>query len=90
MDVEQEIVYLYRDAVIKYGDMELKAAYIEFNFKTFVVKAKGVARFNGSSGWKPVFKQGSNEFTEDSLLYNSKLNKELPTWLAPERGMPIS
>jgi hypothetical protein len=84
MDVEQEIVYLYRDAVIKYGDMELKAAYIEFNFKTFVVKAKGVPDSTGALMGKPVFKQGSNEFTEDSLLYNFKTKQGI-TYLARTR-----
>jgi len=72
MDVEREIVYLYRDAVVKYGDMELRAAYIEFNFKTFVVKASGVLDSTGTLIGKPLFKQGENEFTEDSLVYNFK------------------
>jgi lipopolysaccharide assembly outer membrane protein LptD (OstA) len=86
MDVDNEIVYLYRDAVIKYGDLELRAAYIEFNFKTFVVKAKGVPDSTGALIGKPVFKQGSNEFTEDSLLYNFKTKQGITYMARTQEG----
>ena len=46
-DIRNEKVYLYGNAVIKYEDLELKAAYVEIDWSTRNVIAKGVPDSSG-------------------------------------------
>ncbi|MEY3398636.1 MAG: hypothetical protein RL220_1230, partial [Bacteroidota bacterium] len=86
MDVENEVVYLYRDAVVRYGEMELTAAYIEFNFRTMVVKASGVRDSTGAYTGRPRFRDGDTEFEEDSLLYNFKTKEGITYYARTQEG----
>ncbi len=68
--VDGKMVYLYGEAVVKYENMELNAAYIEFNMETKVVYAEGRPDSTGAIMGKPVFKDGGQVFTMDRMHYN--------------------
>jgi len=69
-DLVHKKVYLYGDAEITYGDINLKAAYIEVNFNDNTVFAKGLKDSTGKIQGKPVFKQGDETFESTTLTYN--------------------
>mgnify|MGYP006280102651 CR=1 FL=1 len=66
----EDKAYLYGDAVITYGNMELKADYIEFNMKTNEVFAKGLPDSTGEMAGEPHFKDGGDEFRAREMRYN--------------------
>lgn len=63
-------VFLYGEASVKYQNMELKAAFIEFNMETKEAFAKGMPDSLGKITGKPVFKEGSQVFRMDNMIYN--------------------
>jgi hypothetical protein len=67
--------YLFGKAKVTYEDIELTAAYIDYDFNNSMVFAKGVPDSTGVLGGIPEFKQGDKQFTADSLLYNFKTKK---------------
>ncbi|MEZ4799122.1 MAG: putative LPS assembly protein LptD [Flavobacteriales bacterium] len=87
MDLVNEKVYLYGlDSYVKYGDLEVKAARIEFSFEDYTAFAKGVSDSTGKFIGRPVFKDGENQFEEDSLAYNFKSKKGLSYGARTQEG----
>ena len=74
-DIKEEKAYLYGKAEIKYEDIDLTAEYIEISFKVNQLFAKGVIDSTGKLVGKPVFKQGTENFTSTTLTYNFKTKK---------------
>lgn len=75
LNLEERKVYLFKDAVIKYQTIELKANYIELDLEKNEVYATGLPDSTGKIVGKPVFKDGSEEFASDKLTYNFKSKK---------------
>lgn len=69
-DIEKQMFYLYRDAYISYGDIELKAACIAINLETRTLFATFMPDSTGAKIGRPVFKQGDETFTADTIYYN--------------------
>jgi len=67
-------IELYNQAHVTYEDIDLKAGYILIDNKKNTLFAKGI---KDSLGYvqRPVFKQGSQESEQDSILYNFKTKK---------------
>lgn len=76
-DVVNQRVYLYGKAFIKYGDIELTAGNIDFDFKTKTVRARPILDSNGKETSLPVFKEGDQSFTAKSMDYNFDTKKGL-------------
>jgi hypothetical protein len=74
-DIAHKKVILVKDAVVDYGDIEIKADSIIFNMKTNLLFAVGRRDTTGKIAGKPVFKEGSQEFEADELTYNFKTHK---------------
>jgi hypothetical protein len=74
-DVAGRTATLVKNAIVKYGDIEIKADSIIFNMSTNHVFAVGVKDSVGKVVGKPEFKQGSQSFTCDSLEYNFRTKK---------------
>jgi lipopolysaccharide assembly outer membrane protein LptD (OstA) len=70
-----QIVYLYGDANIKYGTIELTAGLIEVNLGTKEISARGLTDSLGNVTGKPHFKEGSEEFDCTALRYNFETEK---------------
>lgn len=73
--VEEKKVYLYGQAQINYGDIELKAAYIEIDQETREVYAQGVIDSSGNAIGTPQFKSGDQDFEAEKMRYNFNTKK---------------
>ena len=83
--IRDQKVYLYGDAVIKYGDITLEAAYIEFNMGNEAVFARGVLDSTGAEVGKPQFSEGSETFQCKKLSYNFRTKKGIITDIFTEQ-----
>ncbi len=79
--VDGKKVYLFGDASIVYGDIELKAAYIEVDMDKNILYAEGVKDSLGKVTGEPVFKQGKENMQAKSITYNVKTEKGYITGL---------
>lgn len=68
-------IYMYKNAQVKYKDIELKADFIELNRDSNLVHAMGKPDSTGTIVGKPIFKQGEQEFEADELRYNFQTKK---------------
>lgn len=73
-DIENKKVYLYGDASVVYKDITLEAAIIVFDWTTNAVRARALFTDTGVVG-KPVFSQGDESYSADSLAYNFQTRK---------------
>lgn len=75
-NAKKQTLTLFNNAHITYQDIDLKAGKIIVNYKNNTVYATG---FKDSTGYvqRPVFKQGSQESEQDSILFNFKSEKAL-------------
>jgi len=76
-DIANRKVYMYGDAIIKYQDITLKAAYIEVDFTTNQVYAKGIADSTGKVVGSPEFTEAGQTFKAKEMSYNFDTKKGL-------------
>ncbi len=69
------LVHIYGEGSVKFQDADLKADYIRFNTKTKVAFARGTKDSLDNIKGKPVFKQGKEELTMDSMHFNLSTKK---------------
>lgn len=74
-DLQSEIVYLYGEAVVIYGDIKLTADLMVVDMNSKEVQATYTLDSLGNPVGKPHFTQGSEEFTADSIRYNINTKK---------------
>ena len=74
-DLQRRYTYLFGDAVVKYEDMELRADYIEIDFRNNELYASGVLDSSGVLRGNPVFKQGEMEYKAREIKYNFTTQK---------------
>ncbi len=68
-------VYLFGDAYVEYGEMNLKAEFIEIDNSKNLVTAFGTTDSTGKKIGTPVFKDNSQEFNAEKIMYNLKTKK---------------
>ncbi|MGB0778043.1 MAG: putative LPS assembly protein LptD [Flavobacteriaceae bacterium] len=76
-DVLGKKIRLYNEGHVQYGDIDLQAGFIEINYDTSIITAKGVKDSLGEYTQLPVFKQGREESVQDSLFYNFETEKAI-------------
>jgi hypothetical protein len=69
-DLRSKKVYLYGNAEITYGDIDLKAAYIAVDFNNNTVFAQGMKDTAGKVIGLPQFKQGSEVYDAKTIRYD--------------------
>jgi len=69
-DIKNQIVYLYGEAEMQYGDINLTAAYIMIDFRMKELFASGLPDSLGQLQGNPVFVEGSQDFESKELRYN--------------------
>jgi len=77
VDLINKKVILSDNAVVTYGDIEIKADSIVFNMETNQLFAIGRRDTAGKITGKPVFKEGSQVIETDELTYNFKTKRAL-------------
>jgi len=75
LDLARQKVYLYREAQIKYEAITQKAAYIEIDFNTSILKAQPKTDSVGKRYGKPEFTEGDQAFTSEEMQYNFRTLK---------------
>ena len=75
-NAKKKQITLYNQAHVTYQDIDLKAGYILIDNKKNTLFAKGIKDSLGYQQ-RPVFKQGSQESEQDSILYNFKTKKAI-------------
>ncbi|MGB1032520.1 MAG: putative LPS assembly protein LptD, partial [Flavobacteriales bacterium] len=65
-------VLLYGNAVVVYDGLEVKAAFIEYDFKKSVACAAGVSDSTGVLQGKPQLSDDGQNFTQEYMCYNFK------------------
>ncbi|MFC2097326.1 putative LPS assembly protein LptD [Bacteroidota bacterium] len=84
-DIPENKVYLYNNANVKYGDINLSAYYIELDITKKEVFARG--KVSGDSIiQKPVYKDSLNEYKLTTIRYNFKTGKALIEGLTMEQS----
>jgi len=74
-DLKNKKVLLYKNAHVNYNDIDLTAGFIEIDNNTSIITAKGIKDSIGNYSQRPVFKQGSEESTQDTIKFNFKTEK---------------
>lgn len=75
-DAVKKTVTLYNEAHIIYTDIDLKAGVIIIDYQKNTLFAKGIQDTTGYQQ-KPIFKQGSQESEQDSMVYNFATKKAI-------------
>ena len=70
-------VYLFGNAYVEYGDMNLRAEFIEIDYSKNLVTAYGTVDSLGKKVGTPIFKDNSQEFNAEKIMYNLKTKKGL-------------
>ncbi len=74
-DVAHQIIHMYGNAHIDYGDVSLDAAYIQLDWVNNTLTAEGLPDSTGQLAGKPVFKEGSEEYQTENIKYNFKTRR---------------
>jgi lipopolysaccharide assembly outer membrane protein LptD (OstA) len=85
-DLENQKMYMYKNGVINYQDIELKADYIVLDMASKEVYAEGLPDSTGTIVGTPVFKQGSEEFESKTIRYNFESQKGIITDVKTTQG----
>jgi lipopolysaccharide assembly outer membrane protein LptD (OstA) len=87
MDTKNQVVYLYGEAKVTYGDVVLEADFIKLNWDKNEVFAKGTKDTVAKKTiGKPVFKQGGEPYDADEIKYNFKSRKAIIKGLVTKQG----
>lgn len=65
-----QVAYLYGEAKVEYGTIELTSGFIRIDFETKEIFASGITDSLGELKEKPHFKEASEEFDCTTLRYN--------------------
>lgn len=74
-DFENQKVYMYKNGVVNYQSIELKADYIMLDFANKEVYAEGLPDSTGTLVGNPIFKDGDEDFESKTLRYNFETQK---------------
>ncbi len=69
-DLKNQKVFLYGDADLTYGNIHLVAAFVELDFRTNELYAKGMPDSLGVIQGNPQFTEGDQSFESEELRYN--------------------
>lgn len=86
MNIDQKKIFLYGNAIVEYGDMTLKADYIEVDMNTSELYARGTPDSTGKKIGLPDFKSGGKGFQADEMWYNFKTKKGISTLVLTSEG----
>lgn len=75
-NAKNKTVELFNEAHLVYGDIDLKAGYILIDYLKNTLFARGIKDSTGYTQ-RPIFKQGSQESEQDSMVYNFDTQRAL-------------
>jgi hypothetical protein len=84
--VDGKIVWLYGDAKIKYGDIELEAEEIEIDYAKNTLSANGKRDSLGQRVGYPIFKNGQEVYETKDIIYNFKTRRARISEVVTQQG----
>lgn len=85
-DYRSKIIRLFGNAVVTYGDISLKAAQIELDWKTNTVVADGRLDSAGVLVGKPLFDDAGVVYETESMSYNFNTKKAVIKGVVTQQG----
>ncbi|TAF67039.1 MAG: LPS-assembly protein LptD [Cytophagales bacterium] len=82
----KKMTYLYGDAVVVYGDINLSAEEIEIDWNKNIIIARGKIDSTGKLVGVPIFKQGEEEYEAQEMTYNYKTQKGIIIGIVTKQG----
>jgi lipopolysaccharide assembly outer membrane protein LptD (OstA) len=82
----ERMIYYYGDVTVKYGHMELKSDYMEYNTKTRTVYAVGTRDSLGAPVGNPVMKEGDKTYAMEHMYYNFGSGKAIISNVITQEG----
>ncbi len=70
VSINEQKIFLYGEAWVKYGNIELRAAYIEIDMANSEVFAKGLPGEDGAITGRPVMTEGRESYEAETMRYN--------------------
>lgn len=86
-DFRNNKIYYYGDAKVKYEDITIEAAFIEFDMDKRTVFAKGLLDSTGKLYGTPVFLEGDQKYHSESMTFNFDTKKGVITKVFTEDAM---
>jgi hypothetical protein len=74
-EAQGDKIFLYGESYVEYGDMNLKAEFIEIDYSKNLVTAYGTVDSTGKKVGTPIFKDKAQEFNAEKIMYNLKTKK---------------
>lgn len=74
-DLKNKKILLFDNAHVNYNNIDLTAGFIEIDNNTNIITARGIKDSIGNYSQRPIFKQGSQESTQDTIKFNFKTEK---------------
>ena len=72
LDIVNGVVHLYGNAVVKFEGIEVKAAYVQYDFKNNLACATGIRDSLDVLQGKPEVNDNGQSFTQEEMCYNFK------------------
>lgn len=86
ISIEKKIIWLYGNAKIKYGIIELEAEEIVIDYNKSTISANGKLDSLGRRAGFPIFKNGAEVYETKSINYNFKTKKAAITEVITTQG----
>jgi len=74
---KENLIYMYKDSRVKYADITLEAGFSEINLEKNIIKTSYLKDTLLKKQGKPMFTQGEDKFSADTITYNFKTKKGL-------------
>ncbi len=87
LDADRQVVHLYGNAKVKYGEISLESSYIRLDWDKNEVYAIG--RYDSTSHKMeglPVFTQGADKYDSDEIRYNFKSKRAAIKGIVTQQG----
>lgn len=84
--IGRNLVFLYGDAQVTYGDLKLDAAEVKLDMQTSDVYAMGRADSTGTVTGTPVFEEKGTPYESETMSYNFKSKKGYITNVVTQQG----
>jgi hypothetical protein len=84
--VDRKLVWLYGDAKIKYGEIELEAEEIKIDYENSTLTAHGIRDSLGNRIGFPIFKNGPELYETKDIVYNFKTKRARISEVVTQQG----
>ena len=84
--VDRKVVWLYGDAKIRYGEIELEAEEITIDYENNTLTAHGIRDSLGNRIGFPIFKNGPELYETKDIVYNYKTKRARISEVVTQQG----